>query len=116
MIYLVALVVGLLAAGVNVWQRLGRSNAARGWARGMTRSLAERRVLVLWPTFAIAMLAAGGLGLADGSAFATLCGLVMIVALLVFIAYAVLPLPVPRFAMPRWYAAERANRARSARA
>ena len=102
------LVGGLALAGYNTWQRLGRSSVARGWARGLRRSFTERSVLVLWPLLAVAMVLAGALGPLRGTGGEMVVGLLLLATLLLWLAYAVLPLPIPRFAQPRWYRSTRA--------
>jgi hypothetical protein len=103
-IHFFMLLAGLVLAAWNTWQRLGRSSAARGWARGMRRQFVERNVLVLYPLLACALLLGAALGVAEGSTGATVAvGLPLAATLLLWLAYAVLPLPVPGFVKPRWY-------------
>ena len=110
MIFVGAIVLGLVVLAINARQHLGRTPGARSWARGLTPSTTERKVLVLWPAFGLFLVLAGGLGLAQGTAAAVTLGLLMMATLLLLLAYAVLPLPIPRVVKPRWYAAERPGR------
>jgi hypothetical protein len=104
-IFVAVLVLGVVLAGVNIWQRLGRSPRARAWARGRTPTQRDRKVLVLWPTFAVLAICAGALGLSAGTALVVPFGICFLAAAVTFLLFAVLPVPVPRFVMPRWYAA-----------
>jgi hypothetical protein len=98
------LVAGLALAAWNTWQRLGRTSASRRWSRGLRSRFVERNVLVLWPLIALALLLGAALGPAEGSTGATVAvGLPLVVTLLLWLAYAVLPLPVPGFVKPRWF-------------
>jgi hypothetical protein len=101
-IFVVVLVLGLVLAGVNTWQRLGRTPNARSWARGMTPELSDRKVLVLWPAFAAMAVCGGALGLAAGSGLAVPFALGFVAAALVFLVYAELAVPIPRVVLPRW--------------
>lgn len=95
---------GLALAAWNTWQRLGRSAAARSWARDTHRDFAQRNVLVTWPLMAATLLLGGVLGAVDAGGGATLLpGLLLLLSLALWLAFAVLPLPVPRFVQPRWY-------------
>ncbi|MCW2845769.1 MAG: hypothetical protein JWN22_3685 [Nocardioides sp.] len=94
---------GLALLAWNTRQRLGRSRSARAWAGPRTTSFARRNVLVLWPLIGVALLLAGALVLARGSSAATPLGLLLLAALALWLAYAVLPLPVPGWLEPRWY-------------
>ncbi len=104
MIYIAMLIGGLGLAAWNTRQRLGRTRQARSWARGMPKEFAERNVLVLWPLLAVSLLLGAALGAAAGSTAASVAvGLPFAAAMLLWLAYAVLPLPVPWFVQPRWY-------------
>ncbi len=104
MIYLLMLLGGLALAGFNTWQRLGRTPAARRWARGTHRDFAQRNVLVLWPALAVALVGGALLGAAERLDAPAWPGVVLVVAgLLTWLAYAALPLPVPSLVQPRWY-------------
>jgi hypothetical protein len=95
---------GLVVAGINTWQRLGRSSRARAWSRGMRKGETRRDVLVQWPLIAIALVAGGLAGLLRDSVGATVVpALVFLVSLVLWFAYLMLPLPVPRVVQPRWY-------------
>ena len=116
MIYLLMLFGSLALAAFNAWQRLGRTPAARRWARGTHRDFAQRNVLVLWPALAVALLGGTLLGAADAAGLPTWPGVVLLAAgLLTWLAYAVLPLPVPTAVQPRWYREQVASSGRAAR-
>src|SRR5687768_15347834 len=98
------LLAGLALAAWNTWQHLGRSPSSRSWADDRRRDVTERNVLVLWPLISIALLLGAALGLTEGSTAATVAvGLPFGAALLLWLAYAVAPLPVPQAVKPRWY-------------
>lgn len=104
MIHVLMLLGGLALAGVNAWQRLGRSRAARRWARGTHRDFAQRNVLVLWPLLAVALLLGAALGAVQRTGGPTLpLALLLVLTLAAWVAFAALPLPVPSFVQPRWY-------------
>lgn len=104
MIHVLMLLGGLGLIAVNVWQRLGRTSRARQWSSGPYRDFAQRNVLVLWPALAVALLGGTLLGAAERLDLPTWPGVVLVVAgLLTWIAFAVLPLPVPRTVQPQWY-------------
>jgi hypothetical protein len=105
-IFLAVIVLGLVLVGVNVWQRRGRTPRARSWAEGTDPQLTDRKVLVLWPAFAAMAVCGGAVGLAAGTALVVPFALGFLVSALVFLVFAVLPVRVPRFVMPGWYAAE----------
>lgn len=116
MIYLLMLLGSLALAAFNTWQRLGRTPAARRWARGTHRDFAQRNVLVLWPSLALALLGGAVVGAADAADLPTWPGVVLLAAgLLTWLAYAVLPLPVPTTVQPRWYRGQVASQAWAAR-
>ena len=116
MIYLLMLLGSLALAAFNTWQRLGRTPAARRWARGTHRDFAQRNVLVLWPSLAVALLGGALLGAADAADLPTWPGVVLLAAgLLTWLAYAVLPLPVPTAVQPRWYREQVATQGRAVR-
>ena len=101
--YLIMLLAGLALAGVNTWQRLGRSPAARAWARGH-RDFGQRNVLVLWPLIAGALLIGAAIGAAQGNDAATVpLSLLLLLTLGAWLAFAALPLRVPTFLQPRWF-------------
>lgn len=114
MILVFATAVGLAVAVWNAWQRLGRTPRARAWSRNLRPDVA-RNVLVLWPLFALACLLSGVVGWAPDGPVLGAAILVLLVTLLTFLAYLLLPLPVPGFVKPRWYA-DPQRRARGARA
>ena len=102
MVLIFALVVGSAIGAWNTWQRFGRSSRARTWSRNSTPN-SSRYVLVLWPLFAIACVLGGIVGLIPASLVRTASGLSLMIVLLGFLAYFLLPLPVPRFVQPKWY-------------
>lgn len=103
------LLAGLALAAVNVWQRRGRSPAARRWARGH-RDFGRRNVLVMWPLLSAALLLGSALGAAGRLGVSTVpWGLAILVVLLAWLAFAVLPIPVPSFVEPRWYREQHAD-------
>jgi hypothetical protein len=104
MIHLLMLLAGAALAALNTWQRLGRSPAARRWARGTHRDFAQRNVLVLWPSLAVTLLGGAGLGAAERLDAPTWPFVVpVVVGLLTWLTFAALPLPVPSAVQPRWY-------------
>jgi len=116
MIFLLMLLSSAALAAFNTWQRLGRTPAARRWARGTHRDFAQRNVLVLWPSLAVALLGGALLGAADAADLPTWPGVVLLAAgLLTWLAYAVLPLPVPTAVQPRWYREQVATQGRAVR-
>ena len=116
MIYLLMLLGAVALAAVNVWQRRGQTSRARQWARGPYRDFAQRNVLVLWPALAVALVGGALLGAAERLDLPTWPGVVLLGAgLLTWLAYAVLPLPVPSAVQPRWYREQVAPRSKGAR-
>ncbi|KQV65751.1 hypothetical protein ASC64_12630 [Nocardioides sp. Root122] len=116
MIYVLMLLGGLALASFNTWQRLGRSAAARRWARGTHRDFAQRNVLVLWPALAVALLGGALLGAAERLDLPTWPGVLLVaLGLVTWLAFAALPLPVPAAVQPRWYREQVGPRRRSAR-
>lgn len=104
MIYVGMLLGGLALLGWNTWQRLGRSPAARSWVHDGRGGFAERNTLVLWPLIGTALLLGAALGAAPESGPARgVVGLCFLLALLLWLAYVLLPLPVPTWAQPGWY-------------
>lgn len=104
MIYVLMLALGLAMAAWNAWQRLGRTPDARAWAFSMEGKWSHRRVLVLWPALASALVCGSGFGVAErGSVLSGILAAGLALAMLVFFAYLFLPLPVPRFVQPTWY-------------
>ena len=104
MIHVLMLLGGLGLIAVNVWQRLGRSSRARQWSNGPHRDFAQRNVLVLWPALAVALVGGSTLGAAELLDLPTWPGAVLVAAgLSTWIAYAVLPLPMPSAVQPQWY-------------
>lgn len=85
----------------NTFQRLGRTRASRRWARGHP-DFGQRSVLILWPLIGVGLLLAASLDVAEGAA-RTAAGLLLLATLMLWLAFAVLPVPVPRFVQPRWY-------------
>ena len=104
MIFLFMFVCAVALVAVNAWQRRGQTPRARQWARGPYRDFAQRNVLVLWPALAVALLGGALIGAAERLDLPTWPGVVLALAgLLTWLAYAVLPLPVPTAIQPRWY-------------
>ena len=104
MIYLLMLLGGLLLAGWNTWQHLGRSPAARSWTRSIKGSFGVRSVLVVRPLIAVVLVLGAATGATgDDSGATVVLGLGIAVALLTLLAYLLLPLPVPQFAQPSWF-------------
>jgi len=116
MIYVLMLLGALALTAVNVWQRRGRTPRARQWARGPYRDFAQRNVLVLWPALGVALVGGALLGPAEWLELPTWPGVVLLaVGLLTWIAFAVLPLPVPTAVQPGWYREQVAPRGRGDR-
>lgn len=104
MIFLLMLLGAVALATVNTWQRRGQTPRARQWARGPYRDFAQRNVLVLWPALAVALLGGALVGGAERLDLPSWPGVVLVaVGLMTWLAYAVLPLPVPALVQPRWY-------------
>lgn len=104
MIHVLMLLGGLALATVNAWQRLGRTPAARRWARGTHRDFGQRNVLVLWPALAVVLVGGALLGATERLDLPAWPGVVLVVAgLLTWLSYAALPLPVPAAVQPQWY-------------
>ena len=101
---LVMILGGLVLAGHNVWQRLGRTSLARSWADPGAGALTRRAVLVVRPLIAVVLVLGGLLVLLEGAAAATVVlGLAGLVGLLLIAAWTMLPLPVPAALQPQWY-------------
>jgi hypothetical protein len=116
MIYLLMLLGAVALAAVNVWQRRGQTSRARQWARGPYRDFAQRNVLVLWPALAVALVGASLLGATERLDLPSWPGVVLVAGgLVTWLAYAVLPLPVPSFVQPRWYREQVRTAGRGAR-
>lgn len=112
MIFLLMLLGGLALASFNTWRRLGRSPAARRWARGTHPDFAQRNVLVLWPAIAVALVGGALTGATERLDLPSWPGVLLrAVGLVTWLAYAVLPLPVPSFVQPQWYRRELATSA-----
>lgn len=95
---------GLLIAGVNTWQRMGRTRRARAWASAHDTWETQRGVLVMWPLVAIALIAGGFTVLLSGSVGATAVPVVVfLLSMVLWFGYLLLPLRVPTFVKPRWY-------------
>jgi hypothetical protein len=104
MIHAFMLLGGLALLGWNTWQRMGRSPAARSWVNDGSGDFAERRTLALWPLLGLALLLAAGLGPArDSTTAAVAIGLPFALVMLLWLAYLMLPIPVPSWALPPWY-------------
>jgi hypothetical protein len=116
MIHVLMLLGGLALASFNAWQRLGRSSAARRWARGTHRDFAQRNVLVLWPAIAVALVGGALIGATERLDLPSWPGVLLLaVGLVTWLAYAVLPLPVPTLVQPRWYREQMGTGDRSVR-
>lgn len=111
MILIVSTVVGLGVAAWNTWQRLGRSRRARAWSRSQ-RPDVPRHVLVMWPLFALACLLGPAVAVAPDGAPVSIAVVLLLLSLLTYLAYFMLPLPIPRFVQPRWYAAQQRETSR----
>lgn len=104
MLFVLMIAAGVALAALNTWQRLGRSRRARAWSTGLRKEETSRKVLVLWPLIALALVAGGLTGLLSDSLGATVLPvLLLLAALLLWFAYLMLPLPVPRIVQPRWF-------------
>lgn len=111
MVYVLMVTAGLALGVWNTWHRLGRTRRARAWSHSLDPD-ARRHVLAVWPLLATACLLGGVVGLApDGPVVRTAAGLLLL-TLITFMAYLLLPLPVPRFLQPRWYRNQAAARDR----
>jgi hypothetical protein len=103
MVYVLMLAGGLALAVWNAWQHLGRTPAARRWARSVGGSWTVRSVLVVRPLIAVVLVLGAATGVtSDGSSATVALGLGIAAALLLLLAYLVLPLPVPAVAQPSW--------------
>ncbi|GAB2453120.1 hypothetical protein GCM10027062_37270 [Nocardioides hungaricus] len=101
---LVMILGGLALAAHNVWQRRGRSSAARAWADPGAGALTRRAVLVVRPLIAVVLVLGALLLLLDKVAAATVVlGLAILAGLLLIGAWTILPLPVPAVLQPGWY-------------
>lgn len=117
MIYVLMLLGGLALGAFNAWQRLGRTPAARRWARGTHRDFAQRNVLVLWPALAVTLVGGALVGATERLDAPSWPGVLLVVAgLLTWLAFAALPLPVPALVQPRWYREQVGSRGRGTRA
>lgn len=103
MILILTLLVGLGMAGWNAWHRLGRSRRARAWSHSMSPE-AARHVLVVYPLFAAAAVFGSLVGLAPDGPLVMVAAPLFLAAGLTGLAYVILPLPVPSFVKPQWYA------------
>ena len=111
MIYVLMLVGGLALAAWNLRQRLGRTPGARAWSRSVQGSMHERAVLVVHPLLVVVLVLGALLPLVDGSTAGTVVlALPVAAALVLLLAYLLLPLPVPGFAQPGWYRRPRGTR------
>jgi len=102
--HMVLLVPGVALAGWNTWQHLGRTAAARAWAVGNQPWFKARSVLVIRPLLALVLIIGAATGPAAGSDAATVVlGLLALACLVALLAFAVLPVPIPRLVQPGWY-------------
>lgn len=101
----------MLAGGVvlgvwNGWQHRGRSRSARAWTHDWMGSFKVRSVLVLRPLAVLALLSGGLLPASTVSPVAqAICSMLFLLSLLGIVVY-LLPLPIPRFAIPGWFREE----------
>jgi hypothetical protein len=103
-IHVFMLLLGCALAAWCVWHHLGRSRRARSWASSPRADLA-RHVLVAWPLVSVALLLGALLGLTEGAdAVRTTVSLLLLACVLMALAWFLLPLPVPGWLRPRWYA------------
>lgn len=101
---LLMLIGGLALAAHNVWQRRGRSPAARDWATPGAGTFTRRAVLVVRPLIALVLVLGALLLWSEGVAAAeVVLGLSVLAGLLLIGAWIMLPLPVPSVLQPRWY-------------
>ena len=100
LVFVVAL--GLAIAAGNTWQRLGRTRRARAWSHSLNPD-DQRNVLVSWPLAALACVLGGVVGLAPEGPVTYAAVPPFLLSLLGFLAYVLLPLPVPQVLQPRWY-------------
>ncbi|MCD4525273.1 hypothetical protein [Nocardioides sp. cx-173] len=104
LIHALMLVGGLALAAHTTWQHLGRSPAARRWTRTVQGDLTRRSVLVVRPLLSVVLVLGALTAFTEGSTGANVAVAGPIaIALVVLLAYLVLPLPVPRVVQPRWY-------------
>lgn len=98
------LLLGCALAAWCFWHHLGRSRRARSWASSPRADLA-RHVLVAWPLVSVALLLGALLGVTEGAdAVRTTVSLLLLASVLMALAWFLLPLPVPGWLRPRWYA------------
>ncbi|NYD40531.1 hypothetical protein [Nocardioides panaciterrulae] len=102
--HVLVLLAGVVLAVWNTWQHLGRSRAARAWSDDIQGELKVRSVLVIRPMLAVVLIAAALVGPTAGADGTKLwISFPLVIALLVAFGYMVLPLPIPRWAKPRWF-------------
>lgn len=106
-----ALVGGVVLAVWSIWQHRGRSAAARAWTHDWMGSFKVKSVLVLRPLLVVVLILGGLMPLASHwMPVQAVFSLLILVSLAGIVAY-FLPLPVPSFAMPKWYREQLASSA-----
>ena len=108
--HLLALLVALVLVVWNTWQHLGRSPAARAWGDAVQGELKVRSVLVIRPMLAVVLVGVALLGPTSDTGAGRWIALPVTVALVVALAYMVLPAPIPRWAQPSWFRYQRQRR------
>lgn len=99
-------VLGVATLGLNVYRRLGRTERARAWAEDEGFSsfvgTGAEQTLVFGPVagFGFAIM---GLGLIPSPGLQTAVAFVSVICIFVALAFRHLPLPYPRWTMPRWF-------------
>jgi hypothetical protein len=101
--------VGIALFGAGAWLRLGRTEGSRFWV-GSEQT--ERTILVTLPLVGVMAVAGSMIAVGDASpTLNTLGGGLFAVALVVFILWGPLQLPLPRWTLPGWYLTRTAYRA-----
>lgn len=100
---LLMLLAGLALAAWNLWQRRGRTPAARAWARGVQGDWTRRSVLVVRPLIALVLVLGAVVAWRDDGPLVVGLGAAIGGCLLLLGAFLVLPIPVPTFLQPGWY-------------
>lgn len=103
------LLAGVGLAAWNLWQRRGRTPAARAWARGLQGDWTRRSVLVVRPLIALVLVLGAVVAWREDGALVMAVGAAIGVCLLLLGAFLVLPIPVPGFLEPGWCRASRAR-------
>lgn len=103
------LLAGVGLAAWNLWQRRGRTPAARAWARGLQGDWTRRSVLVVRPLIALVLVLGAVVAWREDGVLVVAVGAAIGVCLLLLGAFLVLPIPVPGFLEPRWCRESRAR-------